>query len=260
MADTKILEDLVSTLKRLETRLDSQDNRLGSIEVSLRSAGASSAAGASSMVASDLDSAASPLAASPQTTYTTASLYKASLVELRNRFEFADLSCSDIDNEDHRPREVAYTESVYSRPLPRLGVGGLAETYRPSEPPLSDNPRLSAHERGSSSRSVQSEESSDDRSDFHRLATRPLGRRASRRVEMALYAWEEFKQSLQSSWRLPSSSRKASSVESKTLAELSNAPVAAGPRWKVFLKTSPFIMDMFCWANGPWGKRVDMIA
>ncbi|KAH6842901.1 hypothetical protein B0I37DRAFT_436813 [Chaetomium sp. MPI-CAGE-AT-0009] len=168
MSEGRVLKEILETLQRLETRIDGQKGRLDAIELSIRSGGASSMATSSSIVNSDRDSTEpqqlhecpSPITppSAEQPTY-PASVYRASIAEMRKRFEFVDTSCSDVNrswaaspdnlqwdqtrvtpnpNQDEGYEdEVVYTESAYSRPLSRLDLGDRAEA-----PPLPTNIRF----------------------------------------------------------------------------------------------------------------------
>ncbi|KAH6636047.1 hypothetical protein F5144DRAFT_610859 [Chaetomium tenue] len=165
MSEGRVLGEILETLQRLETRVDGQKGRLDAIEMSIRSGGASSMATNSSIVNSDRDSTAaeqlhecpSPITppSAEQPMY-PASVYRASVAEMRKRFEFVDASCSDVhpvqaaspddlqwdqtrvapnlDQDEGYEHEVVYTESAYSRPLSRLDLGGMTEA-----PPLPNN-------------------------------------------------------------------------------------------------------------------------
>lgn len=168
MSEGRVLGEMLETLRRLETRIEGQKGRLDAIESSIRSGGASSMATSSSIVNSDRESTApeqfheSPSPITPPSAEQptcSPSVYRASIAEMRKRFEFVDTSCSDVNparaaspsnlkwgqtrvtpnlNQDEGYEdEAVYTESAYSRPLSRLDLGDGAEA-----PPVPTNIRF----------------------------------------------------------------------------------------------------------------------
>ena len=177
MSEGRVLGEMLETLRRLETRIEGQKGRLDAIELSIRSGGASSMATSSSIMNSDRDSTApeqlheSPSPITPPSAEQppcSASVYRASTVEMRKRFEFVDAGCSDVNlartaspsnlkwdqtrvtpnpNQDEGYEdEVVYTESAYSRPLSRLDLSDGAEA-----PPLPTNTRFQRYFQGGAS-------------------------------------------------------------------------------------------------------------
>ena len=108
MTEARVLEEILKTLQRLETRLDGQNNRLGAIEASIwsKSSGTlSSRAGGSFSLPSDRGFSSPERGQEPLSPVTPpsshhprspASIYKVSIAELRKRFEFVDDSCPDL--------------------------------------------------------------------------------------------------------------------------------------------------------------------
>ncbi|EAQ91471.1 predicted protein [Chaetomium globosum CBS 148.51] len=266
MSEGRVLGEMLETLQRLETRIDGQKDRLDAIELSIRSGGASSMATSSSIVNSDHDSTAaehlhecpSPITppSAEQPTY-PASVYRASIAEMRKRFEFVDASCSDVhpmqaaspDNlqwdqtgvasnpnqDEGYEHEVVYTESAYSRPLSRLDLGDMAEA-----PPLPNNIQFQTDFQGRAVPSYSGEQHHEPVVDTRELQTSHSDPahtqdeiRAVRYEDVHFHSIQAQKETSQTTGARPDISRRHEHVEVMYLA-WDNFKTSLRPSWWLF--------------------------
>ncbi|KAK4442005.1 hypothetical protein QBC34DRAFT_364458 [Podospora aff. communis PSN243] len=185
MSEARVLEEIFRTLQGLETRIDGQSRRLGTIEFSIKSKSSNISTIAMGTVDESPSEAgpgpesrcscpqqahepASPI--TPPSSYHVddlAATYRASITEMRKRFEFIDESSSDIaaaakpafspplnlrattpsvDENDKWEDMAVYTESAYSQFPSRLDLATLSDV-----PPLPNDIRLQSYLHGGKS-------------------------------------------------------------------------------------------------------------
>lgn len=255
-----VLTDIVDALHRLETQLENQGSRLETIEHSVHSSLRSPSQAASSVQSASLSPiSGKPLpecpSASSQTSYSQpspASLYNASILELRRRFAFRDDSdeysnedsaseltdqescrssgldiCDAPDTDTFRNHEVysvsAYTPQQLSRldlntpPIPPLPASVKSINVYQQRDDTSALSSLHTNE-AVASRAWTGSSCSSGSTNKSKSSTK--SQESHERVAIAFYVYENFVMSLRSSMSLRSDERKMSREESRRLQEL----------------------------------------
>ncbi|KAI0179366.1 hypothetical protein GGR52DRAFT_535898 [Hypoxylon sp. FL1284] len=243
--DSNVWNDIVKTLYRLETQIESQGFRLETIEDSIHSSLSSQYQAGSSIQSppispvfdKPLPNFPESLSQSTSLQKPSASLYKASIVGLQRNFEFKDDDDDEGDasfepksgNErmsfpfsDEAGGEGSTSADKYNTDVYSLSVytPQLLSRFDLGAPPVPQVPITTEYENLDETNSSSSRASTNESWSSDNTSSSASTQKSHERAELAYYAYDNFFISLQSSRSLRSQERKASRAEVKRLQSL----------------------------------------